>query len=559
MANLLEHCAARIAFWHARGVQRRFERALTDLREAERRVLARVISLVGAGEFGRAHGLSRVYTLEDLRGALPIATYEDYRPIVERLCAGETRALFSPGTSLIMFATSSGTTAAPKLVPVTFAFVEDYRRGWNVFGLKLLCDHPAAVLRGILQSSGRYDAQRTAAGIPCGAITGLLARTQKRIVRRFYVGRPEIALIPEPPARYYTLMRLGITRDVAFAITANPATLIQMARVADERSEELLRDVHDGTLSPAVVPDDDLRATLSVGLEPQRDRARELERLRAAAGRLQPRDYWQIEFLACWTGGSLGHYLERLRNWWGDVPVRDVGLLASEGRVSIPIEDNTPVGVLDISSGVFEFIPAEQSESSNPDVLRADEVQPGADYVVVLSNTSGLLRYRLDDVVRVHGFHRQAPLVEFLHRTGRVVSIAGEKLTENQVVAAYSAACSAEGVKAGDFLLAPCWGDPPFFRLIVTGDPDCVPALAASLDRCIAKQNEEYASRRRSGRLGTVVGRHWTEEDLRGVERVLRGAQGAAAEQFKRPSLLLEYGADERLLSEVRQIGGTSL
>ena len=30
-------------------------------------------------------------------------------------------------------------------------------------------------------------------------------------------------------------MRLGVERDVAFAITANPATLIQMARTADER------------------------------------------------------------------------------------------------------------------------------------------------------------------------------------------------------------------------------------------------------------------------------------------------------------------------------------
>ena len=65
---------------------------------------------------------------------------------------------------------------------------------------------------------------------------GLLAQTQKRIVRRFYVGRPEIAHISEPLARYYTLMRLAISRDVAFAITANPATLIRMAQIASDET-----------------------------------------------------------------------------------------------------------------------------------------------------------------------------------------------------------------------------------------------------------------------------------------------------------------------------------
>jgi hypothetical protein len=59
---------------------------------------------------------------------------------------------------------------------------------------------------------------------------------QKRIVRRFYVGRPEISHVPDARARYYTLMRLGVVRDVAFAITANPATLIQMARTTRRNS-----------------------------------------------------------------------------------------------------------------------------------------------------------------------------------------------------------------------------------------------------------------------------------------------------------------------------------
>ena len=49
-------------------------------------------------------------------------------------------------------------------------------------------------------------------------------------------------------------------------------------------------------------------------------------------------------------GGSVGPYLHQLREFSGDTFVRDLGLLASEGRMSIPLEDGTSSGVLDCHS-----------------------------------------------------------------------------------------------------------------------------------------------------------------------------------------------------------------
>ena len=547
MPTFFEHAAARIAQIHARRVYARFERALRDVAAEQARVLHRVLPLVAESDFGRRYGLGAIRSLADLRRAVPLQTYEDYRATIDRVCDGDTQALFSPGQRLVMFATSSGTTAQPKRVPVTSAFVADYRRGWNTFGLKMLTDHPRAILRAILQSSGRYDAGATRSGVPYGAITGLLARTQKRIVRRFYVGRPEIAALDSAEARYYTLMRLGIVRDVAFAITANPATLIQMARTADEHAEALIRDVRDGTLSTAIVSDTVVRSVRLVELRPQPERARALERLCAQHGALRPRDYWQLDFLACWTGGSMGHYLQRLADWWGPLPVRDVGLLASEGRVSIPLDDNTPAGVLDITSAVFEFIPAEHAEDTEPITVGPSEVEIGRDYAVVLTNTTGLLRYRLDDVVRVRGWLQQAPVVEFLYRCGRVASVAGEKLTENQVVAAVGATCRALRISEFDFLLAPCWGDPPFYRLSAPRAPNA--SLAATLDESLAQHNEEYASRRKSLRLGPLQMRTVPPDAISAMDRHLTTARRTAAEQYKRPCLMTSPGDDDRLLA----------
>lgn len=549
MPTLVERIAARLAYWHAHRVYARFLNTLRDVDAVQSRVLSRVLSRMASSDYGRRYRLGSVRSPDDLTRAAPLVTYEDLYPYIDRLCAGETSALLGATERLHMFATSSGTTAKQKLIPVTSEFVRQYRRGWNTFGLKMLSDHPRAILRAILQSSGRPDERRTASGVPCGAITGLLARTQKGIVRRFYVDRPETALIGDAHAKYYTLMRFAVVRDVAFAITANPATLIRLAQTADQESERLLRDVRDGTLSRELVPDTPLRRRLEGHLRPAPERASQLARLRAAHDTLRPRDYWRLEFLACWTGGSMGHYLERLANWWGPVPVRDIGLLASEGRVTIPLEDGTPAGALDAQAAFFEFIPSEQWDRPDPETLTARKLVTGEDYTVVLTNSAGLVRYRLDDVVRVRGWIEQSPLLEFLHRAGRVASVAGEKLTENQVVEAVRAATTRLRLPEFDFVIAPRWQDPPFYQL--SCPRAATPELASAIDQALSEQNEEYRSRRKSLRLGMLRIRQIGREAIGEMDRRLAAARGSSVEQYKRPCLLTKPNEDDELL-EIR-------
>ena len=470
MASFLETLAGRIARLHALRVYRRFLRSLGRMRYAQQQSLERALDLVSGSAFAQDHALAGVRTLADLRKALPILNYEHFRPYIDRVAAGETTALFRRRQRVLMFATSSGTTAQRKLVPVTPEFVRDYRRGWNTFGVKVLSDHSDAFMRAILQSTARHDEGHTSSGVPFGAITGLLARSQKGIVRRFYVGHPCLARLDDARARYYALMRCGATRDVAFAITANPATLIRLAQTADDESERLIRDVADGTLDETLVADRTVIRDLAPRLRPDPERARELRALRERHGALRPRDLWDLKFVACWTGGSMGHYLERLRQWWGPSPVRDIGLLASEGRVSIPLEDESPAGALDVGSACFEFIPAEQAASATPDALEPHELELGQKYIVVLTNLTGLIRYRLDDVVRVTGWLEQAPVIEFLYRAGRVASVAGEKLTENQLVAAVTMVRERLGLHEFDFRRGPRLGRPAVLHAQPHGD-----------------------------------------------------------------------------------------
>ena len=67
----------------------------------------------------------------------------------------------------------------------------------------------------------------------------------------------------------------------------------------------------------------------------------------------------------------MGAYLRGYPEYFGDRPVRDVGLIASEGRMTIPIEDNTPAGILDIRHHYFEFIPEGQIDHPEPETIEA--------------------------------------------------------------------------------------------------------------------------------------------------------------------------------------------
>ena len=96
-------------------------------------------------------------------------------------------------------------------------------------------------------------------------------------------------------------------------------------------------------------------------------------------GGLLPKDYWpNLQFLSNWMGGTMKAYLRGYPEFFGETPVRDVGLIASEGRMTIPIEDGTPAGVLDVRHHYFEFIPEDQADREDARDGRGDRPDRGA-------------------------------------------------------------------------------------------------------------------------------------------------------------------------------------
>ena len=535
---------AKLAAWRASGQLRAFLGAHQRTRETQDEFLAELLAAHAETDFGKDHGLGKVRSYEDYKTAVPIGTYETHRPYIQRVLEGKPTALLPEDQGVLMFSMSSGTTGAAKHIPVTPRFLADIRRGWNIFGLNVLNQHLRAWVRPIVQISSSAHEQTSPTGLPCGAISGLLAATQKPIVRLMYVVPQWATKITDPTTRYYTILRFGIEKDVAFITTANPSSIIKLIETGQLHADNLIRDLHDGTFTP---PTDSLPAAARhTKFRPNRLLARRVEQGITTDGMLLPKHFWNLAFLTHWTGGTLKLYLRRLRKLFGDVPTHDIGLLASEGRFSIPLEPGTAEGVAEITSNFLEFIPAQDRESSNPPTLRAEQLDIGGEYFIVLSNWAGLFRYNIDDRIRVTGFLGQSPVFEFLSRGLHTTSIAGEKITEHQVVEAFAQARRESGANVERFILQGHFTSTPYYELRMERPGDVEPqALAEYMDRALCEHNMEYASKRKSERLGPIRAVTLSDGTLERAEQEHIRRRRGRSEQYKHQYLLTDIIDDD--------------
>jgi hypothetical protein len=232
-------------------------------------------------------------------------------------------------------------------------------------------------------------------------------------------------------------------------------------------------------------------------------------------------------------GGSAGVHAGRLAADFGEVPLRDLGLVATEGRLTLPFEDGTPSGVLCVDTTYFEFTPVDEPDRTP--ALQVHQLENGRAYNVIVTGSNGLYRYDLHDVVEVRGFHGRTPQVAFLRKAGDFVSITGEKVHVNQVDDAVHAAEAATRLQVWQFRLI---ADVDGLRhdLLVEAREAVTEGrarqFADAFDRRLANHNSEYAAKRRSGRLHPprihVMRSGWSE-------RIARAefARGRREQQFK--------------------------
>ena len=313
--------------------------------------------------------------------------------------------------------------------------------------------------------------------------------------------------IEDYDARYFAALRLAIEQPVTCVSTPNPSTLIQLAETGRRQVERLIRSVHDG-VAGIDIAQADIAAAITRRLAPNPGCARRLERIVGSASGFEPRAYWpSLRVIACWTGGSVGARLPELRRLYGEeVPIRDLGYLASEARMSMPIADDTSSGLLAIDNCVFEFVPEDESIESG--TLLCDELSIGGRYRVLLTTRNGLYRYDINDIVEVTGFHHRCPMIRFVRKGQDMTSLTGEKLHVDQCLSAVRTVQRRFKVWFNAFRLV-ADAESACYRLLVepaggNADGFNVPAISRAVDCELGVQNLEYAKKRRAGQLNPL-------------------------------------------------------
>jgi GH3 auxin-responsive promoter len=531
----------------ARPIRRRiaaFHQATQCPKERQEQLLLEIIRSHASCSYGRDHHFDSIRTIADYRRQVPINPYENLASYIQRMMKGETNALVAD-SRVLMFALTSGTTASRKHIPITQRYLEDYRRGWNIWGLTAMREHPAIKLKPVMQLVGDPEEFRSDGGIPCGNLSGFTAQVQKRIIRFLYSVPAIAGKIKDSHSRYYVALRFSIGRQVGLLSSANPSTLVALARVLDQEKENLIRDLADGTLNAKLDLPQPIRDYLTRKAKRDRHKAAQLEQAANREGALRPSAVWPTDkiLLGCWTGGSVGPYLRQLSKYYADTPVRDIGLLASEGRFTIPLQDTAPSGVLDIMTHYFEFVPEAEIDSPQPTVLGAHELREGAAYYILPTTNAGLYRYHISDLVRVTGFHNQTPLIEFLGKGNRFANLTGEKLSEHHVTKAMDAVAERIPLPISAYALAPCWDETqPYYGVFLEVQDvvriELIRPFLDELDAALGQQNIEYEAKRASGRLGpprveVLPQGTWRRWDAERLEKT-----GGSPEQYKHPCLI---------------------
>ena len=307
-------------------------------------------------------------TRSDFRERLPVVSYEELTPWLDRIRDGERDVLFAG--SPVAFERTGGSTGATKLIPYSAEGLCDFQRA-VVPWLKALVETHGITGRGYFAISPATRQPESIGGIPIGLADGA------------YLGAIGAAVLAE--------------------VTAVPLDVATITDVARWRFETLrhLAAARDLELISVWSP------TFLIGL---------------IDGIGDPRELWpRLKVVSCWAAAASQPFADAVAARLPHAHLQPKGLLSTETVVTVPDLDDRPVLT---ESGFFEFEREGQLHLEN-------ELTARSVYEVIATTASGLYRYRTGDLVRYEGPSASGrPILEFVGRGNAVSDLVGEKLTE---------------------------------------------------------------------------------------------------------------------------------
>ncbi len=360
----------------------RIEHATHHAESVQRKTLMYLIHKAKHTEWGKIHAYNTMHGKADYVRNVPISTYEDMMPFIQRTFRGEQNVLW-PDT-IRWFSKSSGTTdGRSKYIPVSRDSLEytHFRSGKDVSAM-FLKNHPYTEIFGgkCLMLTGSVSQNPDYKKAWNGDISGVLVKRLPEWANFLRTPSRNIALMNNWEEKIEKIIESTQYVDVRYIGGVPSWMLVLMNKILQATGKKDIREIWPGL---------QLFIHGAVNFSPYR----------LPFKQLIPHDDM--------------YYYETYN--------------ASEGFFALQDNDHHGEMRLMVDYGIyFEFIPMDEIHKDNPRTLSLQEIELDTHYALVISTNGGLWRYNIGDTIKFTSIRPYRIMVT--GRTKHFINAFGEEL-----------------------------------------------------------------------------------------------------------------------------------
>ena len=396
--------------------------------------------------FGKDHNFSKINSYAEFKHQVPIRDYEDLKPYVERVVAGEKDILWK-GKPLY-FAKTSGTTSGTKYIPLTKASMPTHIAAARNALLHYIAETKKSdFLQGrmiFLQGSPEMGEKN---GIKTGRLSGISAHYVPKYLQKNRLPSWKTNCIEDWETKVEAIIDETLHENMTLIGGIPSWVQMYFERIVERTGKKV----------GEVFPNFNLFVYGGVNYEPYRNKFENLIGRKVDTIELYP---------------------------------------ASEGFISYQDAQNEKGMLLLTNNGIFyEFIPAEEFYNENPTRISLADVKLGVNYVLILNTNAGLWGYNIGDTVEFVSLDPHRIIV-----TGRIkhfISAFGEHVISNEVENALNFQTENTSIRINEFTVAPQITPEtglPYHEWFIEFEnkPADLALFAKNIDKSLQEQNSYY-------------------------------------------------------------------
>lgn len=385
---------------------------------------------------------------------IPISTYEDLEPLIERTRQGEQNVFWH--SNIKWFAKSSGTTnAKSKFIPVSSEALENchYKASKDLLCLYLNNNEDSQLFTGkslrLGGSKQLYEDNNTF----FGDLSAILIDNMPIWAEFSSTPSSKISLMGDWETKLPAIINETINENVTSLAGVPSWMMVLLQKTLETRGKDNLLELW---------PNAEVYFHGGVSFEPYKEQYK----------KLFPKD-------------SFKYY--EIYN-------------ASEGFFAIQDQNGSDELLLMLDYGIFyEFIPMDTFGTLNQRVIRLNQVELHKNYALVITTNSGLWRYLIGDTIRFTSLNPYR--IKVTGRTKHHINVFGEELMVENTDTALAKTCKEFNCEMVDYTVAPIFMNEKQkgaheWIIEFKNPPEDIAKFSQALDENIQALNSDYEAKR---------------------------------------------------------------